>query len=614
MHAVAVAVEQVMIRPTVDLLAGGSPGVEAVAGGASPPREDRERLAVDPSAAPLAPQSTPKAAPAPSSKFARDAGLKAPPAPPSAVPLPASLPASSGGRSLGSSLQEVATVAAAADRSLGGAGGGGAAGAAGAPKGEAEGEPKGRSRDGSVAPAGEGGSEAASLGSSSRSRGSTIVVGSSSKGDRGGAKDGADRASRRPSVQVGKGGQGGSGKEKKAKGGSKGGKPGLHSNSPKVVSERPAERKISSKSLARNFNNPVKLFAHLPQPSATGTKELMDGLAEGLHVAIIRLGNAYAAQRIVGSAARCVAMLATFRRVVVDYSTPEGKPLSRDLLKVLQKSITFLNSCRTISVSMGNAIRYLKKEIANVPLDRSEDRAKADLVECIDVYIQERFVTADKILTEYAVSKIHDGDQVLTFGYSNVVFQVLCRAFQEQKEFHVVVVDCGPHHEGRTMLRRLLAKGIACTFVNISAVSHCMKDAQKVLLGAASVCANGTVISRAGSASVAMIANSFQVPVIVCCETQKFSEKVQLDSITSNELGGNIMAAGEAAEEAKGKGGGGRAAGGRAGGKPQLQQLNLMYDATPAEYVTLIATEVGMIPASSVPVVLREHRREEAFL
>ena len=48
--------------------------------------------------------------------------------------------------------------------------------------------------------------------------------------------------------------------------------------------------------------------------------------------------------------------------------------------------------------------------------------------------------------------------------------------------------------------------------------------------------------------------------------------------------------------------------------RPQLQQLNLMYDATPAEYVTLIATEVGMIPASSVPVVLREHRREEAFL
>ena len=38
--------------------------------------------------------------------------------------------------------------------------------------------------------------------------------------------------------------------------------------------------------------------------------------------------------------------------------------------------------------------------------------------------------------------------------------------------------------------------------------------------------------------------------------------------------------------------------------------LNLMYDAMPAEYVTLIATEFGAIPPTSVPVILREYRQE----
>ena len=48
---------------------------------------------------------------------------------------------------------------------------------------------------------------------------------------------------------------------------------------------------------------------------------------------------------------------------------------------------------------------------------------------------------------------------------------------------------------------------------------------------------NGTIIARAGAASVAMAACALQRPVIVCCETLKFVDRVQLDSITYNELG-----------------------------------------------------------------------------
>ena len=59
----------------------------------------------------------------------------------------------------------------------------------------------------------------------------------------------------------------------------------------------------------------------------------------------------------------------------------------------------------------------------------------------------------------------------------------------------------------------------------------------QVLLGAAAVLSNGTVISRAGSAAVAMMACETAKPVIICCGTYKFHERVQLDSITRNELG-----------------------------------------------------------------------------
>ena len=35
------------------------------------------------------------------------------------------------------------------------------------------------------------------------------------------------------------------------------------------------------------------------------------------------------------------------------------------------------------------------------------------------------------------------------------------------------------------------------------------------------------------------------------------------------------------------------------------QVLNLVYDVTPPEFVDMVITDVGMIPCTSVPVVLR---------
>lgn len=36
-----------------------------------------------------------------------------------------------------------------------------------------------------------------------------------------------------------------------------------------------------------------------------------------------------------------------------------------------------------------------------------------------------------------------------------------------------------------------------------------------------------------------------------------------------------------------------------------LYLLNLVYDVTPSNFVDMVVTEIGMIPCTSVPVVLR---------
>jgi translation initiation factor eIF-2B subunit delta len=138
-----------------------------------------------------------------------------------------------------------------------------------------------------------------------------------------------------------------------------------------------------------------------------------------------------------------------------------------------------------------------------------------------------------------------------------------------------------------------------------------MREVTKVFLGASALMSNGSVLSRVGTACVALLAKSNHIPVLVGCETYKICNRVQLESITGNELGdadevactdcarvgpSNKWRGGEKKEEVL------------ADWKKQqnLKLLNLMYDLTPSDFVTGVVTEVGILPPTSVAVLLRE--------
>lgn len=118
-----------------------------------------------------------------------------------------------------------------------------------------------------------------------------------------------------------------------------------------------------------------------------------------------------------------------------------------------------------------------------------------------------------------------------------MIERILIETFQVGIKFRVIIVDAGPLYEGKELLRRLCKHGLNCVYVLLSATSYIMKEANKVLLGAHALLTNGYVMSRAGSSQVALIAKSYNVPVLVCCETHKFSERVQTDAFVYNELG-----------------------------------------------------------------------------
>lgn len=100
----------------------------------------------------------------------------------------------------------------------------------------------------------------------------------------------------------------------------------------------------------------------------------------------------------------------------------------------------------------------------------------------------------------------------------------------------MIVVDSHPKYEGRVLLKSLNRAGISCQYVLISSLSVVIPEATKVVVGASAVYANGSILSRVGTALVCTMVYK-TIPVIVLCESCKFSEEVRLNSITWNEIG-----------------------------------------------------------------------------
>lgn len=320
-------------------------------------------------------------------------------------------------------------------------------------------------------------------------------------------------------------------------------------------------------------------------------------------------------------------MLSAFRKVISTYPQPvHSSTLSRELEPGIKLMVKFMVSCRPISASMGNAIKYLKRHIGLARDKASVEEERKYLLECIDDFIQKRILMADDNIVSTAVLKIANGDVILTHASSHVVKRILLTAHSLGKNFSVVIVDSRPLCEGLTMARELSVKGLKCTYVLPRALSYVMRGVTKVLVGAFAMYSNGSLMSRVGTAMIASLCTAYRVPFIVCCETYKFSDSVLLDSFCKNQLDDPHLFAQPFQPQYPPRQRLGVTP--TSAGSPfpppahslltpaktlpdNLKILNLMYDVTPIESISMVITEFGMLPPTSVPVIIREFRADQ---
>ncbi|KAH1019693.1 hypothetical protein HUJ04_009476 [Dendroctonus ponderosae] len=367
----------------------------------------------------------------------------------------------------------------------------------------------------------------------------------------------------------------------------------------------PQAKKLPGKSnprLKKSSRKHVQWVQHLYSlPNPEYSSKLVN--FNGVHPSFVKLGVWYSERVILGSNERCFALLGAIKTLIEDIETPPTQDFYRHVEDMLQSCTNYLQECRPFAVSMSNALRSFKLQLRPVDSSLSDEEKRARLLGAIETYISNDMVKAWDAICLRVNEKIWEEDVILTYGCSSLISKILLRAKNNGKNFSVIIADSRPLLEGRELLRRLVSAHIKCSYVLNDHHSSVMKRASKVLVGAHALLTNGCLMSRIGTAQLALAAHNFNKPVLVCCEIYKFSELVQTDSFEYNDIGDPDLLYSVDGSSAPSPLRSYR-------NSSKLDTLNLLYDITPPHLITGVATESAILPCTSVPAILRINSAE----
>jgi translation initiation factor 2B subunit (eIF-2B alpha/beta/delta family) len=306
-----------------------------------------------------------------------------------------------------------------------------------------------------------------------------------------------------------------------------------------------------------------------------------------VHHRVAELGLLTREFRVVGSNARTIAMIdalaALFQSIpMLNKATTWDSQLITHLYKVLEANENYLNHCRTLCQGMKYVMERLRFTLSSqlgktgnategrgsgssfltgmekasessistttttrsTPLLREPMRVHTDhktghtpkpyILNFLQE-LRETVLGGLNAISKEAVQRIKNGDIILTYGRSSSVEGVFLEAHEKKIEFSVIILDSAPLFEGRTFATRLQNRGITVVYGLLSAACLLANRCTKAFFGASTVLGSGDVVSRAGTAIVALAAKNVRKPVLILSETYKFTTSVWLLSLTGNE-------------------------------------------------------------------------------
>ncbi|UCC34018.1 MAG: ribose 1,5-bisphosphate isomerase [Candidatus Bathyarchaeota archaeon] len=260
------------------------------------------------------------------------------------------------------------------------------------------------------------------------------------------------------------------------------------------------------------------------------------------------------------------------------------------LASELESSARLLLSTRPTAVSLPNSIRYIMFRVKEGQRRNVELGALRKLVVKTATDFIQNSMRAIERIGEIGAGRIEDGDRIITHCDSAAVRAILETAYTQGKKFTVVVCETRPRFQGRITARRMSDAGIRTSLIVDGAARFFMTKMDKAIVGADAVAANGAVVNKIGTSTLALAAHESRVLFFVAAETYKFSPETMLGQLVKIEERDSSEIISEKELERM----------------PNVTVRNPSFDVTPPEYVDLIVTERGIIPPQATIMIMQE--------
>lgn len=179
-------------------------------------------------------------------------------------------------------------------------------------------------------------------------------------------------------------------------------------------------------------------------------------------------------------------------------------------------------------------------------------------------------------ITQFARPYLHK--TIMTHSLSGTVLEVLraCASTIEQ----LIILEGRPLYEGRTVAQQLSGQAFKLTLITDAQADIFLPMCQAIVVGADSILADGSVINKAGTALLGWAARGHGVPFYVLSETLKISPRAWSGDLTLLEEHSGQEVWKQAGRE--------------------IAVRNFSFDHTPAELITGIITEQGILGTDEI--------------
>lgn len=252
---------------------------------------------------------------------------------------------------------------------------------------------------------------------------------------------------------------------------------------------------------------------------------------------------------------------------------------SKEFLRRLEAYGSELIESQPTMASVINAVEYILSPLRElVRKGRGLNACKRLVSERSSEFI-EKSKNAIGRIARFGANLIQDEDTILTHSFSLTVLQILKSAKRSGKHVKVVITESRPKLEGHELASELLKEKIPVTLIIDAAICTVIDEVDKVLIGADSILADGSIINKVGSFPIALAAHLNNVPFIVATESLKFNPF----SLEGKPIAIKMGEPDELVDREKFEAG------------DLLKIWNPTFEIVPPRYITLLITDLGVL-------------------